>query len=272
MSRPDIFTIAYTDPGSSTHCRLPGPDAGAPLRGNGGLRRSHLRLRRSRTTYPLATILWEKAGENAWFAGNLENAFTFLSKAAGENALSQQGWIYLGEVYQSRGDVPAAMTAWERALPSAQAYGLLARAYRHKGDFPAAIADWQASLALEADNATAHYQLGLLLAATTPEDALPELMRAAELDPNLDTQVQSLRTALNIALLSEDHAYQSLISGRALGTLGEWDLAAAAFRNALAANPDYAEAWAWLERRSSNRVKMVKSKSNGRWLSIRTRP
>jgi Flp pilus assembly protein TadD len=46
--------------------------------------------------------------------------------------------------------------------------------------------------------------------------------------------------------LSDDHAYQFLISGRALGALDEWDLAAQAFRNAIAAYPDYAEAWAWL--------------------------
>jgi tetratricopeptide (TPR) repeat protein len=138
------------------------------------------------------------------------------------------------------------MTAWERALPSAQAYELLAQVQRHNGDFPAATANWRASIALASDNAAAHYQLGLLLAATTPENALPELMQAAELDSSLEVQVQSLRTALNIAFLSDDHAYQFLISGRALGGLGEWDLAAEAFRNAIAAHPDYAEAWAWL--------------------------
>jgi tetratricopeptide (TPR) repeat protein len=195
---------------------------------------------------PWQPSLWEKAGETAWFAGNMENAFAFLSKAAERNALSQGGWVYLGKAYQQRGDIPSAMTAWERALPSAQAYGLLAQAQRRNGDFPAATADWRASIAQEPGNAAAHYQLGLLLAATTPENALPELMQAAELNPDLDAQVQSLRTALNTAFLSDDHAYQFLISGRALGALDEWDLAAQAFRNAIAAYPDYAEAWAWL--------------------------
>lgn len=195
---------------------------------------------------PWQPSLWEKAGETAWFAGDMENAFALLNKADERNALSQRGWIYLGKAFQQRGDAPSAMTAWQRALPSAQAYGLLAQAQRRNGDFTAATADWRASLAQESDNATAHYQLGLLLAATAPENALPELMQAAELDPDLDAQVQRLRTALNTAFLSNDHAYQFLISGRALGALGEWDLAAEAFRNAAVVYPDYAEAWAWL--------------------------
>lgn len=195
---------------------------------------------------PWGPSLWEKAGQTAWFASDTETAFTFLNKAAERNALSPQGWIHLGEAYQQRGDLPSTKTAWERALPSTQAYELLAQAQRHDGDFPSAVDNWQASLAQEPGNATAHYQLGLLLAATAPGDALPELMQAADLDPNLDTQVQSLRAALNTAFLSEDRAYQFLISGRALGALGEWDLAAEAFRNALTSNADYAEAWAWL--------------------------
>ncbi len=195
---------------------------------------------------PWQPSLWGKAGETAWFSNNEENAFAFLSKAAERHALSQMGWVYLGEVYQQRGNVQSAMAAWERALPSAQAYGLLAQAQRRSGDFPAAVADWRANIAQEPDNAAAHYQLGLLLAATAPENALPELMQAAKLDPDLDTQAQSLRTALNTAFLSDNHAYQFLISGRALGALDEWDLAAEAFRNAITTYPGYAEAWAWL--------------------------
>jgi Flp pilus assembly protein TadD len=72
------------------------------------------------------------------------------------------------------------------------------------------------------------------------------LQRAANLCTGLDLQVQSLRTALNTGFLSENRGYQFLVSGQALGALGEWDLAAEAFRNAVLGNPNYAEAWAWL--------------------------
>ena len=82
--------------------------------------------------------------------------------------------------------------------------------------------------------------------ALAPSKALPELMQAAQIDPALDATVQSLRSALNTAFLSDDRAYQFVISGRALGASENWDLAAEAFRNAIAVRADYAEAWAWL--------------------------
>jgi tetratricopeptide (TPR) repeat protein len=71
-------------------------------------------------------------------------------------------------------------------------------------------------------------------------------MQAAALDPALDETVQSLRLELNRAFLEEDRAYQFTVSGRALASLGEWDLAAEAFRRAVEADAEYAEAWAWL--------------------------
>jgi tetratricopeptide (TPR) repeat protein len=71
-------------------------------------------------------------------------------------------------------------------------------------------------------------------------------MQAAQLDPALDASVQSLRSALNTAALTDEPAYQFVVSGRALGAAGNWDLAAEAFRNALALRADYGEAWAWL--------------------------
>ncbi len=114
------------------------------------------------------------------------------------------------------------------------------------GNFAGAIYYWRANIALEPENSAAHYALGLLLTATTPDKALPELMQAVNLNPDLDIPVQSLRNALNTAFLSDDLAYQFVVSGRALGALGEWDLAIEAFHNAIMERLNYAEAWAWL--------------------------
>jgi len=195
---------------------------------------------------PWQPSLWQKAGELAWFAGDLQGAFDYLGQAASRNALTTTDWVILGQLYQQRGDLPAAVAAWEHGLPSAEAYRLLAQTARSQGALASAQADWRASLAQEPGDANARYQLGLLLAASSPEEALPELMQAARLDTSLEPQVKSLRTALNTALLSDDQGYQFLVAGQALGALGEWDLAAAAFQNAVNADPAYAEAWAWL--------------------------
>jgi tetratricopeptide (TPR) repeat protein len=195
---------------------------------------------------PWKSALWEKAGIAAQLGGNLTDAVPFLTRAATQNALSQAGWVSLGMAYQELGDIPSAVKAWQNALPLPEAYRYLAQDQRKLGDFPSAILNWRASLSLEPQNATARYQLGLLEMTVAPKDALPELMRAAQIDPSLDASVQILRSALSAAFLSDDQPYQLLVSGRALGASENWDLAAEAFRNAIAGRADYAEAWAWL--------------------------
>jgi tetratricopeptide (TPR) repeat protein len=190
--------------------------------------------------------LWERAGEAALLDDDTENSILFFNMAAERRAISKLGWLNLGKAYQQRGDVSSAMHAWEQALPLAEAYGYLAQAQQTAGNFPAAIEDWKANVAQEPGSANAHYQLGLLFAATDLLQALPELMQAAQLNPDLQKPIQGLRTSLNTAFLSDNHAYQFLVSGQALAALGQWDLATEAFRNALTANAGYAEAWAWL--------------------------
>jgi tetratricopeptide (TPR) repeat protein len=195
---------------------------------------------------PWMPSLWEKAGVSAMQDGDVENAIAFFNKAVESNAISKWGWLDLGTAYHMRGELSLAVKAWEQALPIAQATSNLASAERSMDNFTEAIEYWRATIALEPENATAHYTLGLLLTATTPEKALPELMQAVKLSPDLDIPVQSLRNALNTAFLSDDRAYQFLVSGRALGALGEWDLAVEAFRKAIAGRNNYADAWAWL--------------------------
>ncbi len=195
---------------------------------------------------PWQPSLWEKAGTSALLGGNLPDAITLLTKAAARNAISKNGWVSLGLADQETGDLPSAMKAWRNALPMAEAYRYLAQGQRISGDFPAALDSWHASLLQDPQEAAAHYQVGLLEMALAPSKALPDLMRAIQLDPKLDATIQNLRGALNAALLSDDRSYQFVISGRALGASGNWDLATEAFRNAIALRADYAEAWAWL--------------------------
>ena len=195
---------------------------------------------------PWQPALWETAGIAAQLGGQPVEAESFLNQAAARNAISQSGWVSLGRAYQGTGDIPSAVNAWQHALPLAEAYRYLAQDQRKMGNFPAAMASWRGSLAQDPQNASSQYQLGLLEMSLSPKDALPELMQAARLDPSLDASVQSLRSALNIAFLSDDRAYQFVVSGRALGASGNWDLAAEAFRNAISVRADYGEAWAWL--------------------------
>ena len=195
---------------------------------------------------PWQPSLWERAGIAAVMAGQPREAIAFLETAQARGSISAWGWIYLGMAYDQAGNLSAGMAAWQRALPLAEAFGNLGKAEQRLGDFPAAIADWRASLAQEPDSAAGHYNLGLLLATTDPAAAYPELQQAASLNPDLQAPIESLHADMDLALLSEDRAYQLVVAGRALAAAGYWDLAAEAFRNATAARGDYAEAWAWL--------------------------
>jgi len=195
---------------------------------------------------PWMPVLWEQAGRTAMDGGEAGNAISYFNKAADRHAITSSGWLSLGSAYQEQGQVSQAINAWKQALPLARADSFLAAAERSRGNFTEAIAYWRANITLEPESSAAHYSLGLLLAATAPGQANPELIRAVDLCTALEAPVQSLRTALNTAFLSDDRGYQFLVSGQALGALGEWDLAAEAFRNATISRPVYGEAWAWL--------------------------
>jgi tetratricopeptide (TPR) repeat protein len=198
------------------------------------------------TRLPWMPSLWEKAGMEALQAGDTKNAITFLNKAVEHAAISKSGWLSLGAAYRQSGQLALAVNAWLKASPHSQAAMELATAQRGMGNFSGAIAYLRESIALQPENAGAHYALGLLLMAISPQYALPELLQAARIDPALDPTVQGLRTVLTTSLISDDVPSHFLVAGQSLAALGEWDLAGEAFHNAIIGRPTYAEAWAWL--------------------------
>jgi tetratricopeptide (TPR) repeat protein len=84
------------------------------------------------------------------------------------------------------------------------------------------------------------------LTLSEPQAAIPELISASQLDPQFDPAAQTLRTALNLAVLSDSRSKGFVITGRGLGLVEEWPLARAAFQSAVEADGENAEAWAWL--------------------------
>ena len=199
---------------------------------------------------PWEPSLWEKAGQAYLIGKDYSQATHAYEDAALRRALSPDGYLGYGDSEFALGNPGLAVDLWNKLLDKGGAPSILlpriARGYQELALYPNEINSWQKYLLYQPGDAAAHYRLGLLLAATSPADALPELMLADRLDPSLDAPVESLRSALNTAFLSDDRAYQLLVSGRALGAMGNWYLAAEAFHNAIAVRADYAEAWAWL--------------------------
>lgn len=199
---------------------------------------------------PWRADLYELAGHAYYHAQEYVNADAAYKKAFQRNALSPEGWVAWGDVTYLNEDSQGAADIWERALeqnnPSEQLYSRLAQTYQETGDYPKAANFLQRYVSIHSEDAAVHYRLGLLLTLSDQNTALSELITASQLDPQLDPAVQTLRTALNLALLSDSPSERFVIIGRGLGLVNEWRLARAAFAEAIRSDENNAEAWAWL--------------------------
>ena len=196
---------------------------------------------------PASDELWEKAGMAALAAGDTESARSQLERA---RSLTPQGRLTLGEVYFALGDAEGALKIWKAMqgepviLPDLLDH--LARFYEQQGDYETAIRYFYELRDLDPSDVEAQYRLGALLAAFSPREATSELGAMVSRYAAPDARLQFLNESLSTAMQVDDPAYQFVSVGRALAVLEEWPLAAEAFRSALADDPDYAEAWAWL--------------------------
>ena len=113
-------------------------------------------------------------------------------------------------------------------------------------DLKEEAAYWLAKLESAPDDPHAHYQLGLRYLILEREKAAEHLQEAAAQDPELESRVRRLQSALRQSNVIEDPAYQQTIIGQALASVEEWRLAETALEMAVAQDPEYAEAWAYL--------------------------
>lgn len=199
---------------------------------------------------PWRADLYELSGHAYYHAREYAQADAVYQKAFDRRTFSPEGWVAWGDVNYLNHNPGRAAEIWERALgeqhPSEQLYSRLADIYQSDGQFSKAADYLQTYVSVHSEDASARYRLGLLLTLSDPEEALSELLSAAQLDPQLDPAVQTLRTALNLASLSDSPSARLVIVGRGLGLVQEWGLAQAAFEEAVKKDGNNAEAWAWL--------------------------
>jgi len=200
---------------------------------------------------PWRPELWDQAGITRFRIKDFEDAIRLLEIAKSKNTLSDVGWDVLGISYFQTGALNAAANAWESGLQIFPAYSKyyshLIYTYHNRGDRQSeehALERWVQSEG-ETD-AAAHYRLGQLLSLSDQERALQEFLLASSLDPEYDSAVETMRTALNLASLKVDESSKYVLIGRGLGLVDDWDLAIEAYRRAVSADGENAEAWAWL--------------------------
>jgi len=91
-----------------------------------------------------------------------------------------------------------------------------------------------------------HFRLGQWHAVREPELALSHLALAGELDPQSAGYLNQLIRVIEGARQHADLSFSLAQVGQFMARTGDWALAAEAFRNALAIQPDYTEARAYL--------------------------
>jgi tetratricopeptide (TPR) repeat protein len=165
--------------------------------------------------------------------------------------LTRESWLMLGDAYAKSGHLLEAEAVWrglfksgveaatlyERIIDSQMAEGLDLQAID-------TLEEWSKT---DPDNAQVVYKLGLLMAIYTPRQASIPIIQASRMSLEIKIQSNDLLLALSsLAQDDVDEARDLLVSGRALGNMGRWDLAIKAFRRAVELKPNYAEAWALL--------------------------
>ncbi len=206
---------------------------------------------RSAPFLPWRQDLWEQAAMANSFAGDFDTAISLFEKVGHGGIISAEGWDLLGQSYWLTDDHESAIASWNaglKAYPSyANLYDRLSTAYYEQGNLSAeqgALEKW-VSTGGETD-AAAHYRLGLLLSTSDPDRAQGEFRLASSLDDNFYSAAETMITALALASLEVEKSIQMVLVGRGLGLVNEWSLAAGAYRQAVAADEENAEAWAWL--------------------------
>lgn len=191
--------------------------------------------------------LREHAGRAFFAGGDMLNAVRLLSQT---DSLSVAGWHTLGEAYFQQGLYEEAVRAYQRGLDAhgadASLYRGLALARNAQGNFEAEAAALQNYVVLDDTDAAVRHRLGLVLSIFDPDRALRELLASAQLDEEYASEMETMRSAFNLASIASNEADRLIAIGRGLGLVREWQLAREAFRRATLADGRNAEAWAWL--------------------------
>ncbi|NCP86243.1 MAG: hypothetical protein CO094_09345 [Anaerolineae bacterium CG_4_9_14_3_um_filter_57_17] len=206
---------------------------------------------------PWRADLLEQAAIAAFDKQAYPDTVRLLEAARERGAISTQGALVLGEAHWQLGAQQQALETWETFTNGDQASAALflrlSEAYQRLGQDSAVERTLIHGVDLFQNDVELRFSLALWWMSETPALARPELDAARSLDPKTDSRYAVAAAALNEALAVDDIAYQRVVCGRALAALGNWPLAERAFTRAAQANPNYAEAWAWLgEARQQN--------------------
>jgi len=200
--------------------------------------------------YPDSQRYRVSAGELAFAIGDYNRAiFHFESLVKGLE--SEEGInCLLADLYLHLDDIERALEYWAFAENNCPAFDqtLLAIARDLIEDGSMAEADnLLQSLSLSRpQDPEFHLLNGMVVATYDPEKALSSLRLADDLTNNSNLQAQQLFRVIEDARSADHVAYSLAIVGQYYASIGEWMFSVRSLQNAIAIQPDYADAYATL--------------------------
>ncbi|MCC7359586.1 MAG: tetratricopeptide repeat protein [Anaerolineales bacterium] len=199
---------------------------------------------------PYSAQAQHRAGLAAISAERFDDAIRYLKAAAALDGWTATRHTALGDAYLAQGNLEAALAEWELALadlPNDDALLVrLANNYETAGRYADAVTTLNALAAVRPNDPTVFYRLAVLTAATAPNDAPPRLALVAAQSPDLAPAVQLLLDAIAAGQANGNPEVTFAKVGYAFEQLSEWRLAELALAQAVAINPNYADAYVYL--------------------------
>jgi tetratricopeptide (TPR) repeat protein len=182
-------------------------------------------------------------------AGDYPAAERDLDRLADIRPLNGQELVWLGEAYAGQDRLEEALIIWEEARQTgsldADTLSQLVDMYYVRGEWSRAASVLETLIHTYPGDPSLYIRLGILQALDEPEKALVTLTQAATINPAEADRLIPIRGSLfGWADQSPDYAYARL--GLAYLGLDELRLAEAALSRAVAYNPAYGEALAYL--------------------------
>ncbi len=191
-----------------------------------------------------------QAGDQALASGQAQEAVQEYQRVLALIGPDPDLMLALGDARLAAGDAAGAWQAWQGLALTTERSLRLADAFHAVQNYEVETQVLQAMLTRQPDDARTTYRLGLLLAAIQPDQTVPILQKAVQLDSTYREAALAIGAAVQLASPAQEPAYTHLMVGRALASFGEWELAAESFRRSVQIRTDYAEAWAfWGEAR-----------------------
>ena len=198
---------------------------------------------------PWRSGLLEKTGLLYLQNNDLENATLALQAALDKGELSTQGQISLADAWYQTQKYDQALSIWSALIKDPNVDESLFKDITDKlttaGLMEDQVAVYRQWVSKYPDNSQACYRLGLLQSVYDPVEAVTYLSLGKSLDSSLSEPTSLLLDTL-ASLQDSDERYRLVMTGRALGNIGEWEIANRAFQKAVDLDPEYGDAWAFL--------------------------